>query len=350
MGGKPMPRIYRHHQFWCSVIFFFFLSPVALLGVDSGEQDRGKILAMLSEGEALADQGKFAAAVSVLNRARTLLDQSEKPNELLRNKLEQALRITKGRAIVARYNIQPIPPVEIPSPASSLRPKSEEPKELQVKQVFGAVLLRGIFQPRSLTKSGETFAFGRRVTVSSKSGVDLDLPGKADFNLRAVDAGSFTLPTPGVLDAHSGAYLLRANEDDGKIRVEAPFAEVEVSGDDPFAVMIGITTNGGLKMIGLLGEVELRRSGQKLQKLRPGQLVFVLPKGYSRKMYVELSTLIATADLLTAFEEPPPYYKRLKTEALVQALRTKRRFRTVVGDVKGTNSFEMKVLREDEKK
>ncbi|MFP6894376.1 MAG: hypothetical protein VCA18_11535, partial [Opitutales bacterium] len=239
---------------------------------------------------------------------------------------------------------------KIPSPSSSLRPKSEEPKELRVKQVFGAVLLRGIFQPRSLTKSGETFAFGRRVTVSSKSGVDMDLPGKADFNLRMVDAGSFTLPTPGVLDAHSGAYLLRANEDDGKIRVEAPFAEVEVSGDDPFAVMMGITTNGGLKMIGLLGEVELRRPGEDLQKLRPGQLVFVLPKGYSRKMHVELSTLIATADLLTAFEEPPPYYKRLNTEALVQALRTKRRFRTVVGDVKGTDSFEMKVLREDEKK
>jgi hypothetical protein len=158
------------------------------------------------------------------------------------------------------------------------------------------------------------------------------------------------LPTLGVLDAHSGAYLLRANEDDGEIRIEAPFAEVDMSGDDPFAVMIGITTNGGLKMIGLLGEVELRRSGEDLQKLRPGQLVFVLPKGYSRKMYIELSTLITTADLLTAFKEPPPYYKRLKTEALVQALRTKRRFRTVVGDVKGIDSFEMKVLREDEKK
>ena len=85
-------------------------------------------------------------------------------------------------------------------------------------------------------------------------------------------------------------------------------------------------------------------------ELRPGQLVFALPKGYSRKMYVELSTLIATADLLTAFEEPPNYYKRLKTEALVQALRTRRRYRTVVGDVKGTDSFEVEVLREDEKK
>lgn len=343
-----MHRFYRNHQFWFGLILL--LSPVALLGTDSGDLSRVKILALLSEGEVLADQRKFAAAVSVLNRAGTLLNQSEKPNELLRNKLEQALRITKGRAIVARYKSKPVLPAGNVTSPFPVRAKTPEPKDVQVKQVFGSVLLRGKFQPRNLATSSETFAFGRRVTVSSKSGVDLDLPGKANFNLRAVDTGSFTLPTPGVLDAHSGAYLLRANEDEGKMRVEAPFAEVDISGDDPFAVMIGITTNGGLKMIGLLGEVELRRPGQDLQKLRPGQLVFVLPKGYSRKMYVELSTLIATADLLTVFEEPPSYYKRLKTEALVQALRTKRRFRTVVGDVKGRDSFEMKVLREDEKK
>ena len=345
-----MHRFQRHQHFWSGLIFAFFLSPVGLLGVDSADEERGKILSMLSEGETLADQGKFAPAVSVLNRARALLDQSDKPSELLRNKLEQALRVTKGRAIVARYNGKSVLPDGNVSSTFSIGTKTPEPKDVQVRQVFGSVLLRGEFQPRSLSESGEDFGFGRRITVSSKSGVDLDLPGKAGFNLRVVDAGSFTLPIPGVLDAHSGAYLLRANEDDGKMRVEAPFAEVEVSSDDPFAVMIGITTNGGLKMIALLGDVELRRSGEDLQKLRPGQLVFVLPKGYSRKMYVELSTLIATADLLTAFKEPAPYHKRLNSEALIQGLRTKRRFRTVVGDVKGRDSFEMKVLREDEKK
>ena len=327
-------------------LVFFYLVPTLLFGEPTVENIRSEVLLLLGKGQTLADQREFVPALSAFNRAIALLEQDQKPDPLLRERIEQALRITKGRAIVARYkgslSDASVGKVQATIPS--------EPKDINVRQVFGSVLLRGKFQPRSLTKSGETLGFGRRVTVSSKSGVDLDLPGKANFNLRMVDAGSFTLPTPGVLDAHSGAYLLRANEDDGKIRVEAPFAEVEVSGDDPFAVMMGITTNGGLKMIGLLGEVELRRPGEDLQKLRPGQLVFVLPKGYSRKMHVELSTLIATADLLTAFEEPPPYYKRLNTEALVQALRTKRRFRTVVGDVKGTDSFEMKVLREDEKK
>ena len=178
----------------------------------------------------------------------------------------------------------------------------------------------------------------------------MQLPGKENLTLRAVHACSFSLPSRDALRIHSGAYALRADEDDAKLRLEAPFAELELTSDDPFAVMFGVTTNGGLKLISLLGEAQLRRPGEKTLKLRPGQLVFVLPKGYSRKMYVELSTLITTADLLTAFEEPPTYYKRLKTEALAQALRTRRRYRTVVGDVKGTESFEVKVLREDEKK
>ena len=338
-------RLCSDKAFKLGLVFFCFGSTF-LFAEPTVENAQSEVLLLFEKGQSLAGQGEFVSAVSAFNRAIGLLEQDQQPDPLLRERIEQALRITKGRAIVARYKRS----LSDSSVGKAQATIPSEPKDVSVRQVFGSVLLRGEFEPRSLTKPGETLGFGRRVTVSSKSGVDLDFPGKADFNLRMVDAGSFTLPTPGVLDAHSGAYLLRANEDDGKIRIEAPFAEVDVSGDDPFAVMLGITTNGGLKMISLLGEVELRRSGQDLQKLRPGQLVFVLPKGYSRKMYVELSTLITTADLLTAFKEPPPYYKRLKTEALVQALRTKRRFRTVVGDVKGIDSFEMKVLREDEKK
>jgi hypothetical protein len=328
------------------VFVFFYFVPTVLFAERTFEGIRTEVILLLAKGQTLADQGDFVPAVLAFNQAIGLLAQDGIPDPLLRERIEQALRITKGRAIVALYKDSQVATSVGEAPAEIL----SEPADINVREVFGSVLLRGEFEPRSLTQSGETLGFGRRITVSSKSGVDLDWPGNVDFNLRVVDRGSFTLRSPELLETHSGAYLLRANEDDGEIRLEAPFAEVEVSGDDPFAVMIGITTNGGFKMIGLLGTVELRRPGEELQKLRPGQLVFVLPKGYSRKMYIELSTLIATADLLTVFEEPPSYYKRLKTEALVQALRTKRRFRTVVGDVKGRDSFEMKVLREDEKK
>ena len=64
-------------------------------------------------------------------------------------------------------------------------------------------------------------------------------------------------------------------------------------------------------------------------------------------MNVELSTLIVTSNLLTDFEDPPAFLKKLRQQAMMQALRTKKRFRTVVGDVKGADNFELKVLKEN---
>ena len=81
----------------------------------------------------------------------------------------------------------------------------------------------------------------------------------------------------------------------------------------------------------------------------PGELTFALPEGFSRKMNVELSTLMVTANLITAFGEPPSYMKKLRQQAMLQAMRTNKRFRTVVGDVKGNENFELKVLREEER-
>ena len=63
-------------------------------------------------------------------------------------------------------------------------------------------------------------------------------------------------------------------------------------------------------------------------------------------MNIELSTLIVTSRLITGFHQIPSFMKKLNQQAMVQALRTKQRFRTVVGDVKGTRDFEIKVIEE----
>ena len=63
-------------------------------------------------------------------------------------------------------------------------------------------------------------------------------------------------------------------------------------------------------------------------------------------MNVELSTLLVTSNLLTGFNQPPVFLKKLRQQAMLQALRTRKRFRTVVGDVKGTDNFELRVLKE----
>lgn len=63
-------------------------------------------------------------------------------------------------------------------------------------------------------------------------------------------------------------------------------------------------------------------------------------------MNVELSTLIVTSNLLTDFPTPPIYHAKLRQQAMLQAMRTKKKFRTVVGDVKGRENFELKILEE----
>jgi len=50
---------------------------------------------------------------------------------------------------------------------------------------------------------------------------------------------------------------------------------------------------------------------------------------------------------MTAFDEPPVFFKKLKQQALIQALRTKKRFRTIVGDAKTNSDFQIKVLNEE---
>ena len=62
-------------------------------------------------------------------------------------------------------------------------------------------------------------------------------------------------------------------------------------------------------------------------------------------MSVELSTLMVTSKLITGFEEPPIFHKKLKQQALIQAY-VQKRFRTVVGD-KTNSDFQIKVLEEN---
>lgn len=333
-----------------SLLSLSFVASVALTGAEADVESVGpaepltEVTFLVREGETLAKQGHLLSAVSAFTRALGLLEGFP-PEHPMRLRVEKEFRIAKGRVLVARYKGRD-PNALLPTPP---QPPAEEPLDVKADQVFGTVSLgEGKWKGRYLESTGDDFAFGRRVVVASGAGVELTPRSPFGLGLRAVETASFSFLSAGHLRVHSGAYALRATEDNAKVKVEGPFASFEITSDDRFAVMFGVTTNGGMKVIGLVGDPELRSSGEEPVSLRPGQLVFVLPKGYSRKMYVELSTLITTARLLTAFEEPPTYYKRLKTEALAQALRTKRRFRTVVGDVKGNDSFEVKVLRDDE--
>ena len=319
-------------------IFLFFITPFSYLhAVDSERQ----IEVLIESGKQHFNNGNLSLALTTFNRAMGYLREVPKNHPLLKD-VEQHIRLTKGKLLVQRYNKNLKKENEIER--NGLLPISEESENIEVNQFFGSVLAREVWQNKKITKTGDNLGFGRRVTVLPSAGVELTYINGYKYKIRSVEAASFALSDENVFDFHSGSFSLASLESNSLCLVKSPLSEFHLKSDDPFAVLFAVTTNGGLKIIGLLGEIELVQKNKPTISLRPGQLIFSMPDGFSRKMSVELSTLMVTSKLMTAFEDPPNFYRKLKQQALIQALRTKKRFRTLVGDAKTNSDFQIKVL------
>ena len=277
-----------------------------------------------------------------MNRALGYLTQSPVSNPK-RLAIESEIRIVKGKSLVARY--QKRRKSNDNQPESQLLSLDSETSDLKIKEFFGKILAREVWDPIQLDMEKEYLGFGRRITVLPKSGIELSVQNSA-LNIRAVEAASFSVTKSDEFDLHTGSYCISCPGGKSALQLISPLSNVELTSNSSFALMCGVTTNGGLKIIGLLGEINLKKPDHSI-KILPGQLVFSLPSGFSRKMDVELSTLMVTSNLLTSFKTPPSFYKKLKQQSMVQALRTRNRFKTVVGDVKGRDNFELKVLKEN---
>lgn len=299
---------------------------------------------LLDQGKVEAEQGNFKIALNHFNDAMGYLRQSSNDN-LLIEEVEKQIRITKGRSLVSRLKIRS-GDLNFGS-KTKLLPIREESEDIIVSQCFGTVLARGIWHARNIERENEILGFGRRVTTLPSAGVELSIRQDSKYVVRSVEAASFAIDKKETFDFHSGSFSLHTLENNNLCTIKSPLSEIVLESNEPFAVMLAVTTNGGLKIIGLLGKIELKQKENKSISLRPGELVFSLPDGFSRKMNVELSTLMVTSKLMTAFVEPPVFFKKLKQQALIQALRTKKRFRTIVGDAKTNSDFQIKVLNEE---
>jgi hypothetical protein len=318
------------------VIFLFFT--LKLFAFSSEDE----VQSLLSKGKIEAESGNFTVALSHFNTAMGYLRQVSSSHPLVQE-VQKEIRIARGRSLVSKFkNRSGLKP----RGKSELLSLQEETEDVRVSQCFGKVLVREIWYPRDINRKGELFGFGRRLTILPSSGVEVSLNNEPNYVIRSVEAASFEIDENQDFDFHSGSFCLSSLEKKSRCSIKSPLAGLFVESDGPFAIMLAVTTNGGLKIIGLLGEIELKQKPKKSISLRPGQLVFSLTDGFSRKMNVELSTLMVTSKLMTAFDEPPAFYKKLKQQALIQALRTKKRFKTVVGDAKTNSDFQIHVLEE----
>jgi hypothetical protein len=284
---------------------------------------------IFNRGIELQMKREYDGAIWELNKAMGMVKNNY--NHPLRKKIEDALRVTKGKMVVSKY--------------ASRKRNSRLTEGVDELDTIGKSLARKVWENRDELKTEDPVGLGRTVTVLPDAGVEISANFTPGFSLRSVQAASFSLVSESEISLHSGSYCLYSTHSDLKIKISSTLADVELSSEQPFAMMVGVTTNGGMKVIGLLGRIQLTMDGET-KEILPGNLVFCLPNDFSRKMDVELNTMLMTSKLLNSFKKPVVFHKKLNQQALLQALRTKNRYRSTVGDVRGNKNFEVTVFPE----
>ena len=318
-----------------------FVSATFLVLLTSNGFSQETVEEVFQRGVKLEKEREYDGALWELNKAMGMVKNNY--NHPLRDKIEEAIRVTKGKLVVSRYASRRRLPE---NPENTLDVLSNEPNDFVVQQVFGKVLARGTWENRDNLIKGDFVGIGRTVTVLPDAGIELAGDQSLNFSLRCVQAASFSLQSEGRISLHSGSYCIHTLQQSSGLQISSPLVDLEINSDQPFAFMVGVTTNGGMKLICLLGRINLVMNDRE-EEILPGQLVFCLPEEFSRKMDVELETLMITSKLLNSFPNPVVFHKKLKQQALLQALRTKNRYRSTVGDVRGNKNFEVNVFPED---
>ena len=292
-------------------------------------------------GIKLESEKEYDGALWELNKAMGMVKNNY--NHPLRGKIDEAIRVTKGKIVVGRYASRRRSPQQIDA---GLQPQENEPNDFTIKQIFGTALARKVWEDKDRLESDNVLGIGRTVTVLPDGGIELEEAQSQAFSLRCVQAASFSLVSENHLSLHSGSYCIHSLQPPASLKIASAFVDLAIESEQPYAFMVGVTTNGGMKLIGLLGKISLVMN-EEIVELLPGELVFCLPDEFSRKMDVELNTLILTSKLLNSFKKPVVFHKKLGQQALLQALRTQNRYRTTVGDVRGNKNFEVTVFPED---
>jgi hypothetical protein len=298
---------------------------------------------IFNRGIELQNKREFDGALWELNKAMGMVKNNY--NHPLRGKIEEAIRVTKGKMVVSKYALRKRGN-RLLADGDELDTIDNEPFDFVVDQVFGKSLARKVWGNREVLKHEDPVGLGRTITVLPGGGVELSANFSSGFSIRSVQAASFSLVSETELSFHSGSYCLYSTNSDSTIKITSALADLELSSRQPFAMMVGVTTNGGMKVIGLLGRIQLTMDGET-NEILPGNLIFCLPNDFSRKMDVELNTLRLTSKLLNSFKEPVIFHKKLNQQALLQGFRTKNRYRSTVGDVRGNQNFEVTVFPEE---
>jgi hypothetical protein len=193
-------------------------------------------------------------------------------------------------------------------------------------------------------KGGFGDPFPADLSCFARKGSKLELIGQGK-TLRFGDATAFTLRSDGPLQLHQGSVLIYSRRPDIRIQVDGPSVTAVVSGEG--VVMLEITTNGGFKLVGLIGAMQVEErspsgAAGSPTALEPGELVFLKPlgNGFGDKLNVRLRRLCSTSRLVRGYGNPTHLRNHLLAAVEWQDRRIVRSYGLVVGDAPGLDRFE----------
>lgn len=178
----------------------------------------------------------------------------------------------------------------------------------------------------------------KSITVRSKSGIETFTPGfqfrfGADTHFACLDKG---------IEISEGSIFVRSRKISNSFLLQAPAVSLFLGGSG--SCLINVEPNGGLKLIGLTGKMQLKSESRKIsQALLPGELLFALPdnRGIGNKMTVNLSKIIEGSFLVSGFPNSKDFQNSLSRLAEAQNDLTYQEYGADVGNAKSVDSFEL---------
>lgn len=183
-----------------------------------------------------------------------------------------------------------------------------------------------------------------RITVRARSGIETMSAG---YLFRYGADTRFTLSRE-ALQLHEGSVMIQSRKIGNRVVLSSPEASIRISGIG--TCMLEVETNGGLKVIGVLGRMIVGLGDDGLEEdLLAGELVFVKPgnSGLGDKINVNLEKVVETSFLLSGFQNGASFQGSLSSVVRAQQESIGKTYRAEVGDAKEADTFEIVTNSED---
>ena len=184
-----------------------------------------------------------------------------------------------------------------------------------------------------------------RISVRPRSGIETMAAG---YQFRFGADTKFTLEN-GTIHLHEGSLMIQSRNIGNQVVLKSPEAVVNISGIG--TCMLEVETNGGIKLIGVLGRTLLELANKKNGvELLSGELIFVKPgnAGVGDKINVNLGKVVETSFLLSGFKNNQSFERSLNSVVKAQMESIGKTYRAEVGDAKGVDTFEVVTVEEEE--